>query len=82
MGNSARTINNKAQVTVEAALVFVTIIMLLFGILNIWLNFNQNLVDRQPPYNATRVEAGSSNPGAWPVSGQVPLTENSVFGGK
>lgn len=83
MGNSSRTIiNNKAQVTVEVALVFVAIIMLLFGVLNIWLNFNQNLVERQPPYNATRVEAGSSNPGVWPVSQQTSLTEEDVFGGR
>jgi uncharacterized protein (UPF0333 family) len=72
----------KGQVTLEVALVFVALILLLFGILNFWLNFNQNLVQRQPPYNATRVAAGSSEPGKWPVSTQKPLTEDVVFGGK
>lgn len=82
MGNSSLNSKLKAQVAVEVALVFVTLIMLLYGIFNIWLNFNQNLVNRQPPYNSTRVEAGSSNPGVWPVSSQTPLTEGDVFGGK
>jgi len=83
MGNSSSGIEGKkAQVTVEVALVFTALIMLLFGIFQFWLNFNQNLVQRQPPYNSTRVAAGSSNPGEWPVSTQQPLTEDSVFGGK
>ncbi len=70
----------EAQVSVEVALVFVAVIMLLFGILQFWLNFNQNLVQRQPSYNSSRVAAGSSEPGKWPVSSQKPLTEESVFG--
>ena len=83
MGDVSSGIKDKrAQVSVEVALVFVAIIMLLFGILQFWLNFNQNLVQRQPPYNASRVAAGSSDPGRWPVSTQQPLTEESVFGGK
>ncbi len=83
MGYSpCRIRNRRAQVTIEVAVVFVTLIMLLYGILNVWLNFNQNLVNRQPPYNVTRVEAGSSNPGVWSVSTQTPLTEEDVFGGK
>jgi len=83
MDNSAcRIKEKKAQVSVEVALVFVVLIMLLYGILQFWLNFNQNLVQRQPPYNSTRVAAGSSEPGKWPVSTQQPLTEGDVFGGK
>jgi hypothetical protein len=70
----------KAQVSVEVALVFVAVTMLLFGIFQVWLNFNQNLVQRQPPYNASRGAAGSSNPGEWPVSQAKPLTEEAVFG--
>lgn len=80
--SSCRIRNRRAQATIEVAIAFVTLIMLLFGILNVWFNFNQNLVNRQPPYDATRVEAGSSNPGVWPVSSQTPLTEEDVFGGK
>jgi len=81
MDNSTRRIKDKkAQVTVEVALVFAASIMLLFGIFQFWINFNQNLVQRQPPFNSTRVAAGSSNPGEWPVSTQQPLTEESVFG--
>ncbi|MCK9603362.1 MAG: pilus assembly protein [Candidatus Omnitrophica bacterium] len=83
MDDSARRIKDTdAQVTVELALVFVALILLLFGILKFWINFNENLVQRQPPYNASRVTAGSSDPGQWPVSTQQPLTESSVFGGK
>lgn len=83
MGDASLRIKDKrAQVSVEVALVFVAIILLLYGILQFWLNFNQNLVQRQPPYNASRVTAGSSEPGKWPVSTQQPLTEESVFGGK
>jgi len=79
---SSRIKDRRAQVSVEVALVFVAIILLLYGILQFWLNFNQNLVQRQPPYNASRVAAGSSEAGKWPVSQQMPLTEESVFGGK
>lgn len=83
MGDSTCRIRRKdGQVTVEVALVFVALILLLFGILKFWLNFNENLVQRQPPYNASRVTAGSSEPGQWPVSSQKALTESSVFGGK
>jgi hypothetical protein len=80
--SSGRIEKKKAQVTVEVALVFTALILLLFGIFEFWLNFNQNLVQRQPPYNSTRVAAGSSEPGKWPVSTQQPLTEGDVFGGK
>ncbi len=74
--------NRKAQVTLETALVFVALIMLLYGSVNIWLWFNKNLAQRQPPYNQTRVAAGSSDPGQWPVSSQTPMTESWVFQGK
>lgn len=80
--SACRMVSRDAQVTVEVALVFVVLVLLLFGILQFWLNFNQNLVQRQPPYNASRVNAGSSEPGKWPVSSQEPLTEEKVFGGR
>ncbi|MDD4907721.1 MAG: hypothetical protein PHJ00_01505 [Candidatus Omnitrophica bacterium] len=82
MDNSSVIKGKKAQVTLETALVFVALIMLLYGSVNIWLWFNRNLAERQPPYNQTRVTAGSSNPGQWPVSSQKPLTESWVFQGK
>ncbi len=74
--------NKKAQVTLETALVFVALIMLLSGSVNIWLWFNRNLAERQPPFNQTRVAAGSTNVGQWPVSSQRPLTEQWVFQGR
>ena len=82
MGNATLIKDKKAQVTLEAALTFVALVRLLYGSMNIWLWFNRNLAERQPPYNQTRVAAGSSNPGQWPVSRQRPLTEQWVFQGK
>jgi len=82
MGYASLINDKKAQVTLESALAFIALIMLLYGSVNIWLWFNRNLAERQPPYNQTRVAAGSSNPGQWPVSSQRPITESWVFEGK
>jgi hypothetical protein len=53
-------IYQRAQSTLELAVVLVLLILLLGGITNIWLWGNRQIVLRQIRYNASRVIAGSS----------------------
>lgn len=51
------------QVTLELALTFICLLFLLLGGLKIFFWANERFVFRQKGYEATRVTAGSSNPG-------------------
>ncbi len=71
--------DKNAQVALESCLVVATSIILLLGMNAIWAWSNNNIAERQPDYNATRLEAGSSSPGRWINYAQRPLTEEWIF---
>ena len=60
----------------------VAAILLLLGIFRIGLWYNNDLAERQPAFQASRVAAGSSEIGKWPVYARRPLTENWVLKGE
>jgi len=77
--------NKSGQVTLEVSLVFVIIVVLLGGIINIWLWSNKQIVERQLRYNEGRVVAGTSTDTyqrLWPVYKPQELTEDMVLKGK
>ncbi|MCX5706984.1 MAG: hypothetical protein NTW13_04950 [Candidatus Omnitrophica bacterium] len=51
----------KAQATLEFTVIFVIIIMLLFGLLGLWKWSADNIVRRQMWYKGSRVPAGSGS---------------------
>ena len=55
---------NKGQATLEFTLIFVIMVALTLGLLGLWKWSSDNIVKRQLEYNKTRVEAGSTTPGA------------------
>lgn len=79
MGNSICTIKkkyNRGQGTLELAVSFILIIILIGGITKIWLWGNQQFIARQRWYNITRIAAGYSHDGyIFPVwkGGLVPF---------
>lgn len=68
------------QVTLELALIFICLVLLLFGSLKIFFWANDRFVSRQKGYEATRVDAGSSDPGAEVDESAYPKL--NIFGGK
>lgn len=68
--------NKKAQVVLETALVIITIVILLVGIMRIWAWFVNTYTGRWEMYNQKRVEAGQ------PTAGFIPdgynKTENKL----
>ena len=52
----------KAQAILEVAVIFVIGLFLFFGIMGMWLWGNKQIARRQPPYNDSRVMAGSLDP--------------------
>ena|SRR3989338_7061244 len=81
MGNSS-SINKKSQSIIETSFMFIAAILLLLGIFRIGLWYHNELAERQPAYQASRVAAGSSEIGKWPVYARRPLTENWVLKGE
>lgn len=81
-----KPLNNKSgQSTLEVALSFVLIVLLIGGIVKIWLWSNQQIVERQLRYNQTRVQAGTGSDtyqAAWPVYTPSELKENEVLLGR
>lgn len=79
----AKAINKiKGQVMLETSLVFICMVLLLGGIINIWLWANKQIVERQSRYNASRVAAGTSTDAyqrQWPVYKPGELTEDMVL---
>ncbi len=74
----------KGQVMLETSLVFVCMVLLLAGIINIWLWANKQIVERQMRYNSGRVDAGISSDtyqlkDHWPVYEPGGLTEDMVL---
>ncbi len=81
MGNGILK-TKKGQSTLEMALAFIVIVLLVGGIVKIWLWSNQQIVERQLRYNATRVQAGTGSDTyevVWPVYTPSELTENEVL---
>ena len=68
----------KAQATLEFTLMFVIMVALLFGLLSMWKWSVGSIVKRQQAYNATRLSAGSDNPGASYDYSAPALTDNQV----
>ena len=56
-------IGKRAQVSLELALAFISIFLLLFGTLNLFFWMNERLVLRQRDYEETRVKAGAHHAG-------------------
>ncbi len=79
----AKAINKiKGQVMLETSLVFICMVLLLGGIINIWLWANKQIVERQLRYNESRVIAGTSTDTyqrQWPVYKPGELTEDMVL---
>jgi hypothetical protein len=72
----------KGQSTLEMALAFIVIVLLVGGIVKIWLWSNQQIVERQLRYNATRVQAGTGSDSyqtVWPVYKPGELKEGEVL---
>ena len=72
----------RGQVMLETSLVFICMVLLLAGIINIWLWANKQIVERQSRYNASRVTAGTSTDAyqrQWPVYKPGELTEDMVL---
>ena len=59
----------------------VAAVLLLLGIFRIGLWYHNELAERQPAYQASRVAAGSNEIGKWPVYARRPLTEKWVLKG-
>jgi len=74
----------RGQVILETSLVFICMVLLLAGIINIWLWANKQIVERQGRYNSGRVAAGISSDtyqlkDHWPVYKPGELTEDMVL---
>lgn len=52
----------KSQAILEVTLIFIVGLFLFFGIMGIWMWGDNQIAKRQPPYNDTRVMAGTVNP--------------------
>lgn len=84
MGNSS-SVNRKAQSLLEASFMLVAAIIMVLGITRIGLWYNSNIAQRQPEYNATRLESAgedSGEIGQWPVYERRNLTEDWVLKGE
>jgi len=69
MGN--RLLNKKAQGSLESVISFVVMILLLWGIAQIWFWANGQIVKRQGEYNRTRQIAGFASDDykmQWPLN--------------
>jgi len=53
--------NKSGQGTLEVALAFIIVILLVGGLVNIWFWFNGQMISRQVAYNNTRVAAGTGS---------------------
>lgn len=74
----------KGQIILETSLVFICMVLLLAGIINIWLWANKQFVERQVQYNIGRVSAGISSDtyrleDHWPVYAPEELTDDMVL---
>lgn len=72
----------KGQALLEFCVVFIIFVLFLFGIAGIWFWSNDQFVNRQRHYNATRVTAGTARDDyalQWPVYTPPELTEDDVL---
>ena len=70
------------QSTLEVALTVIIIVILIGGIVKIWFWSNNQIVERQLRYNATRVAAGTAVDTyklKWPVYTPSELKESDVL---
>jgi len=80
-------VRERAQVTLEACLIFVAIVLFLFGIMQVWLWLDVNIADRSHSFNLTRLDAGNNPDREAPILLEDyytarPLTEDTVFNGE
>lgn len=76
------TCDKKGQSTLEVALTFIMVILLVGGIIKIWLWSNEQIIRRQIKYNETRVSAGTAIDTYklnWPVYAPRELSEDEVL---
>lgn len=74
--------NKKGQSSLEVALIFIIIVLLIGGITKIWIWSNNQIVERQLSYNGQRVRAGTSSDTytlLMPDYTPPELTENEVL---
>jgi hypothetical protein len=73
----------KGQSTLELAVVFISMILLMGGMIKIWFWSNNQIVERQLRYNATRVAAGqplgTGYTPVWPVYTPANLQVKDVI---
>lgn len=72
----------KGQSTLEVALTVIVVVILIGGIIKIWFWANNQIVERQLRYNATRVAAGTAVDTYklnWPVYAPGELKEGEVL---
>lgn len=72
---------SKAQATIEITIAFLLMVSLFFSIIAIWYWGNVQIAKRHPPYNQSRVEAGTPKAGyqlVWPVYYSEELKEEDV----
>ncbi len=82
MENSFVKNRKKGQASIETALAFIAMVLLLGGITNIWLWANTQMVKRQVAYNEGRVNAGQAITGytlCWPTPAPAQLKEGKVL---
>ena len=78
-------LNKKAQVSLEIAIIFISIVLFLLGVIRIWVWSQSQLIGRQKSFNSTRVEAGTVEkedeikPLVWPVYKPQKLEEKWVI---
>lgn len=77
----------KSQTVLEVVLGFLVMLSLFFGIMGTWAWANRQIAKRQPPFNNSRVEAGTPNRTvgsggskniAWPKYNTETLEESDV----
>lgn len=77
--------NKRGQGTLEITIILVTMVCLLYGVINIWMWGNKQIVMRQVAYNNTRVIAGKSHdfyisPVWWSYTPERLRKEDVLFG--
>jgi len=78
----------KSQTTIEITIGFFVVLSLFFSIISMWVWGNRQVVNRQPPFDNSRISAGQPNrePGAsggskslvWPVYTPEELTKEEA----
>jgi hypothetical protein len=77
-----QAMNTRGQGMIESIVAIVVAVILLFGLINIWIWGNTQIVRRQMRYGESRVAAGTSSDTyqlQWPMNSSTNLTEEEVI---